>query len=182
MNTGAGFEWVIGWCTLGLCPACSAWVSATAKSLFLSNDHPYFICCWFRCLISLFLSALGPTATTVAEMLCLKGHETNNVIKHSILSKAKAVQNYFCPVRPSIVVCMSKTVPNCLKVTAVRITGCTTVLWGFLIWEDIAHKAAMVLLTSALISEAEWPPCQDSKLSFLSQIFFKFWLLLHFAA
>lgn len=84
--------------------ACCAWASATTKSLFLSSDHPYFICCWFRCQIYLFLSALGPTGTTVAEMLCLKGHETNNTVRgiaqlHSILSKAQAVQNYFYSVR-----------------------------------------------------------------------------------
>lgn len=57
------------------------WVSAAVKSLFLSNDHPYFICCWYRCQIHLFLSALGPTGATVAEMFCLKDHETNNIVK-----------------------------------------------------------------------------------------------------
>lgn len=39
---------------------------------------------------------------------------------------------------------MSDIVPNCLKVTAVRITGCTAVLWGS------PKKTAMVLLTSVL--------------------------------
>lgn len=73
--------------------ACCTWVSARAKYLLLSNDQPYFICCWYRCHIYLFPSALGPTGTTVAEMLCLKGHKTNSIarLKHCILSKAKAV-------------------------------------------------------------------------------------------
>lgn len=91
-------SWLLGEALRSCVLACCTWGSATAKSLFLSNDHPYFMCCWYRLL---FLSAMGPTGATVAEMLCLKGHEINNTVrvKHSILSKAKAVQTYFCSVK-----------------------------------------------------------------------------------